>query len=292
MAGYRNSEQIRKGYADTPAGQIHYAQAGDGPPLILLGGSLRSYRSFQRLMPLLSPHLRVLAVDVPGFGGSHAAPSPVTVPKLAECIILFLDALGIAKAHVFGLHAGNKLGAAMGGLWPDRIGRLILAGQSHSMVPDMDRRKALLQQFYQRYKTHFPADPAGSHLVREWLGAQQNLNAIWWPQDVLGGATVTVTQIEDAEARAIDWLQGWRAAVPAYEAVMAYDLERAYREIRVPTLVLEMLTKREASIAGQAERLCELIPGAVFEKLHEADGLTLEYRPAEFAAPILRFLRA
>ena len=37
--------EIRKAYADVPRGQMHYAEAGEGAPLLLIGETPRGYRS-------------------------------------------------------------------------------------------------------------------------------------------------------------------------------------------------------------------------------------------------------
>ena len=281
---------VRLGYAQTQLGQIHYAEAGEGPPLVLLGATPRTHRCFLRLIRLVSPHFRTIAIDLPGFGNSHPPPTPLTIPAIARCVIDFLDAMNIPQTHLFGLHTGNKVAAAIAADWPDRITRLILAGQSHSIIPEMSARNAAIQPWFDKYKTYFESNPNGAHLVRDWLGAQANLQAIWWPAKLLNGKTIVPADIENAEARAIDFLHGWRSAVPIYEAVLSYDLEQAYRRIITLTLVLELRTTQEAHIGGQAERVCELIPGSVAASMVEMDGLALEIRPEEFARPILSFL--
>ena len=53
---------------------LPYEQWGEGElPLLLLHGFTGSRRAFDGLRPFLSPHFRVLAVDLPGHG---AAPAP------------------------------------------------------------------------------------------------------------------------------------------------------------------------------------------------------------------------
>ena len=282
--------RVTLGYAQTPHGQVHYAEAGVGPTLILLGATPRTHRCFLRLMGLLAPHFRTIAIDLPGFGNSHPPPAPLTVEAIARCVVDFLDAMDIKQANVFGLHTGNKVAAAIAAAWPQRIDRLILAGQSHSIIAEMTARNAAIQPWFDKYKTFFDADANGAHLVREWLGAQANVQAIWWPAKLLNGKTIVPADIENAEARAIDFLQGWRSAVPVYEAVFSFDLEQAYRRIVSPTLVLELRTTQEAHIGGQAERVCQLIPGSVAASMVEMDGLALEIRPEEFARPMLSFL--
>ena len=52
------------------------ALAGDesAPPLVLLHGLAERRQVFTRLAPLLAPHLRLVAIDLPGFGASPPLP--------------------------------------------------------------------------------------------------------------------------------------------------------------------------------------------------------------------------
>ena len=62
---------VRFGYADTPLGQLHYAEAGvEGVPLICLHQTPRSWDEFAELMPLVGPSRRIIAMDMYGFGQS------------------------------------------------------------------------------------------------------------------------------------------------------------------------------------------------------------------------------
>lgn len=282
--------KVRKAYADTPAGQVHYAEAGEGTPLLLFSATPRTHRCYLRLMALLAPHCRAIALDMPGFGNSHALPQPLSIERLADGMRDFLDALGIAQADVFGLHTGNKLAAALAAQHPQRVRRLVLAGQSHSIIPEAEGRNAAIAPWFAKYNNHYAKAPDGAHLLRDWLNAQVNAFEIWWPKAMLHGAEVREVDVENAEARTIDYVQGWRSCVPVYEAVLAYDLAAAYSRITVPTLVLELLTAHEQHIGGQAARVSALIAGSVTAQLVESDGLALEMRPQEFADAILPFL--
>ena len=97
------------GYAQTALGRLHYAEAGSGPPLLLMHASARSHRSFRHMLPLLAPRFRTVAVDLPGFGASAPLPRGTSIEAMAGAIAEFLDACGLGRAHVFGLHTGNKI---------------------------------------------------------------------------------------------------------------------------------------------------------------------------------------
>ena len=113
---------MKRGYADTPEGQIHYYVEGEGEPLIMMHAT-GSSRQFARLQPLLAQHFKVYAFDTLGFGGSDPLPHPETISihDLAQSVVHGMDSLGIQKAYVYGLHTGNKIGADMGAAFPDRI---------------------------------------------------------------------------------------------------------------------------------------------------------------------------
>jgi pimeloyl-ACP methyl ester carboxylesterase len=87
---------------------LNHVRRGSGEPLLLihpLGGELVVW---EPLLDLLARERDVIAVDLPGFGGSAplsngAAPTPQV---LARSVAAFMDSMGIERAHV----AGNSLG--------------------------------------------------------------------------------------------------------------------------------------------------------------------------------------
>ena len=111
---------MKRGYADTPQGQIHYTTAGEGEPLLLLHQT-GSSRHFWKLMPLLAEKYRTFSPDNLGSGNSDPLPPNVTIPDMARSIIAAMDFLGLEKAHVFGFHTGNKIATEMAAAWPSRV---------------------------------------------------------------------------------------------------------------------------------------------------------------------------
>src|SRR5689334_16210766 len=78
---------MRRAYASIASGQVHYAEAGEGPPLLLLHSVPRSARSFRLLQPRLAHAFRTLAPDLPGFGQSDALGGEVTMEALAGAMV-------------------------------------------------------------------------------------------------------------------------------------------------------------------------------------------------------------
>jgi pimeloyl-ACP methyl ester carboxylesterase len=85
-----------------------YTRSGTGAPLVLLHGIGSSRQAWDPVVAALTAHFTVIAVDLPGFGGSpplpaHVEPSPAA---LAAAVARLLDQLGVTVPHL----AGNSLG--------------------------------------------------------------------------------------------------------------------------------------------------------------------------------------
>lgn len=82
---------LRYGYADTPLGQLHYAESGAGQPVILLHQTPRSLDEFAEVQPLLAAHRRVIAMDMYGFGQSAKFPASVDVVEIEGGMIPLME---------------------------------------------------------------------------------------------------------------------------------------------------------------------------------------------------------
>ena len=278
-----------RGYAEADLAQVHYVREGRGTPLLLLAASGRSSRMFAPLIRLLAPHFDLCAPDTPGFGNSGPLPPGTSIEDLAGCFVQLLDRLGIERTDIYGLHTGNKIAAAMAVRWPDRVGRVVLAGQSHSLIPDREKRNATILGIVREYVEPRSGDTAA---LAEWAAAWQRLTAIWWDRRLVAGGA-TAADRDAARLLALDELQAEGTAA-LYAANFAYDLGHDYARIAAPTLVLEVATPEEDRTVGrQGLEVQRRIPGAALETLHEAEGhtLTLENRAQDLAAILLRWLR-
>lgn len=286
------SAAIRHGYVPTPRGAVHYAEAGDGLPLLLLHATPRSHRAFRHMLPLLAPHFRAIAIDAPGYGASYPLPGRVDMEWFGASLAQILDGLGLERAHVFALHTGNKIAAAFARDFPERIDRLVFAGQTHSIIIEGPDREREIRAFCDRFFPHYAATPDGTHHLRDWVAAHAVIEGHWWPQKLLTGAHVTPEDIAAAEVRVLDHLQGWRSIVPTYEAILSFDLPAALRGVQAPTLVLELRAANEAHLPCQAERICAIMPRAVPGRVLDADGLMPERHPQAMIEAFLPFLLA
>jgi pimeloyl-ACP methyl ester carboxylesterase len=109
---------------------LAYRELGSGPPVLLLHGWPTSSYLWRNVMPALSEHNRVLALDLPGFGASDKpADAPYDFAFFERAIDGFLAALDVDPAEPVGL-AGHDLGGPIAAHWmlsrPGRVSRLAL----------------------------------------------------------------------------------------------------------------------------------------------------------------------
>ncbi len=281
---------MKRGYADTPQGQIHYLTVGKGEPLLLLHQT-GSSRQYWKLMPLLAEVYQVFAPDNLGSGNSDPLPPNVQIADLARSMIHFMDFLGIKKAHIFGFHTGNKIATEMAAAWPSRIDRLVLCGRTHSIMAEHEALNSALKAQVGPSVRNFEPEPDGSHLVKQWMADFSNFASMWWDTSNWGREKLTPEFFHLRKERIIDRLQ-IRDLAAVYSAIFAFDLGARMRQIKARTLIIEVATPEEAHLGLQGESLVKLVQGSRLATVkHDTGGLVVEAKAEELAELILNFLR-
>ena len=92
----------------SPAPTIAFDRAGSGPRVLLIHGLGGERRTWEPVWEALTAACDVIAIDLPGFGGSPSLPpgSDVSPEGLAGAVAAFLAEQGFDRPHV----AGNSLG--------------------------------------------------------------------------------------------------------------------------------------------------------------------------------------
>ncbi|MEV6823802.1 alpha/beta fold hydrolase [Amycolatopsis sp. NPDC051102] len=114
-----------------------YFDEGTGPVLLLVHGNVTTFRSWQRIVTEFRTTHRVLALSLPGYGGT----SPQEEPSLDDQVAFlgaFLDALSVDRAIVLGHSAGGLIAATFALQHPGRVTRLALsdsAGLGRAVSP-------------------------------------------------------------------------------------------------------------------------------------------------------------
>ena len=118
------------------------ARAGVEPVLLIHGGGYdNSAISWYRLVRPLAEQWEVWAVDLPGFGGSMAAPAVGGPTAMADVVAAVMDAVGLGPAAVVGVSMGGDVALNLALRAPERVARLVLVGPG-GLVPRLPGRTA------------------------------------------------------------------------------------------------------------------------------------------------------
>ena len=281
---------MRRGYADTSHGQIHYAEAGEGPPLVLLHPTPRSGRAFAPLQALLSGRFRTVALDTLGFGNSDPLPADPSMGLLADSVAEAMDALRISRAHVLGMHTGNKIAAALAAGMPERVDRLVLLGMTHSLVVERTRREAAIHGLVYRYFDSSGAEEGTARLLASWQRRWQDLAVQWWDMDVLGEPGLDRAALAHLAERAGEAIGCGDSVEAIYRANFAFDLAECLERIAAPTLVVELATEAEAALGRAGDVMAATLPAGRAVRLDGADRTALFRAPERIAEPVAAFL--
>jgi pimeloyl-ACP methyl ester carboxylesterase len=116
--------------------RIHYAEAGEGEPLVLLHGWPQHWYEWRYLIGPLAERYRVIAPDIRGLGWSQGPGSSgrmwhYSLRALAAELIGLLDALGIGQTRYVGHDWGCVIGYRALLSYPHRFHRASLLGGVH-----------------------------------------------------------------------------------------------------------------------------------------------------------------
>ena len=108
-------------WVDAGGCRLRYAQAGEtGPAVVLVHGFGGDCDNWLFNQNALAAAARVYALDLPGHGESSKQVTDASVDGLARTLLAFMDALGIAQAHLVGHSLGGAVVLAAASAAPAR----------------------------------------------------------------------------------------------------------------------------------------------------------------------------
>ena len=110
-----------------------------GPVIVLLHGYLESLEVWEDFTSLLTPHFRVVAIDIPGHGISQVKGEIHTMEFVAEVLKGVLDKLGITRCFVVGHSMGGYVAEAFAAAYPEYLMGLVLFHSTPN--PDTEEKK-------------------------------------------------------------------------------------------------------------------------------------------------------
>lgn len=114
--------------------RMHYVEAGDGEPVVLLHGFPESWYSWRhQLRALAAAGYRAIAPDQRGYNLTEAK-GPYDTGTLQADILCLMDHLGIERAHVVGHDWGGAIAWLLGMEHGERLKSLTVCNLPHPAV--------------------------------------------------------------------------------------------------------------------------------------------------------------
>jgi pimeloyl-ACP methyl ester carboxylesterase len=255
------SADIRRGFLDVAGRAVHFRQAGEGPPLVMMHGSPGDSQMLMAEIALCARRFSVFALDAPGFGYSDAlAGETLTVPDLAAATAAAMRALGLPPCLVYGTHTGAAIAIELGLGWPDQVSGLLMEG-----LPAFT--EAEIAVLFGDYFAPMVPDPLGGHLVSTWMRFRDQFT--WFPwssRDVR-----RLNALGRPDPASIDlWVsmfyRSCKTYRPAYRAACHYGQAAisAASRLRVPAIYM---ATAEDMLFPHLDRLPPLQPNQRIERL-------------------------
>lgn len=133
--------------------RIHYASAGDGPPVLLLHGHPQTHVVWRKIGPdLVKAGYSVVASDLRGYGDSEKVPShaphhPYAKREMAKDQVALMRALGHDRFAVVGHDRGGRVAHRMALDHPEAVDRLVVL----DIAPTLTMYEQTDQAFATRY---------------------------------------------------------------------------------------------------------------------------------------------
>ncbi len=222
--------------------RVRYIDQGTGnTTVLLLHGWGVEASLYHRVINHLAAYCRVIAPDLPGFGGSEEPPVPYTPDDYADFVAAFAAALGITEAVVIGHSNG---------------GRVLIKLLSRDTVP-FQVKKAILMD-----SAGLPAHHSLSYYIKVY-----SFKCIKWLFSLPGLRTLFPHAIEKARSR--HGSADYQAASPLMRRSMVLalneDVTPLLSRIRASTLL----------IWGKDDTATPLSDGQTMERLIPDAGLVV-----------------
>jgi len=106
---------------------IHYVEAGEGQPILLIPGAFSTYRHWNKIIPFLSRHYKLLCIDYLGVGDSDKPRSgfKYTIEEQADLIANMMEKLQIPKVHIMGVSYGGAMALNIAARYPEKVDKII-----------------------------------------------------------------------------------------------------------------------------------------------------------------------
>ena len=129
---------------------LNYVEKGQGPAILFIHAFPLDHSMWQPQVEFFANRYRVIAIDLPGFGGSQPARS-WTIQGMGDELLSVLDGAGVERCTIVGLSIGGYIALPFAVKQPQRVEKLVLAHTRARADTDVERnnRTQMIQSLQQ-----------------------------------------------------------------------------------------------------------------------------------------------
>ena len=285
MAEVKQSNYVKRGFIQSPHGNIEYRESGpaDGKPLIMLHPTPRSSSFFIGAFPHLNDEVRCIAMSSIGYGESDRPQDPyTTIEEFARGVTWLMDGLNLDKASVFGTHTGAVIAAGVGAHHQDRVDKLIL---EECFNWNTEARRAVHLKRHNR-----PETEDGSHLSEMWKFMHKSLTD---KDSAEGDNSPTAIRLGFLDVLKVNMGKNpdayggmsWEGAGPW--SMCHYDLWENAANITAPTLIIH---GTNSELGRSQDKFLATIPNATGIRIPATNRFTFASNPQLLSKEIKAFI--
>jgi len=257
---------LKRGYADTPEGQVHYRTEGSGEPLLLLHKAGLSSDEFTEMLPFLGKSYRAIAMDVLGYGNTDLPKQEPEFDDYVRNIMHFIDAMKLKKVNITGHLLGGSFAMEIAATHPERVNKLILWD---GIFLDETERKATQDEYANE---HMVLKDDGTHMLEVWKsrGGKPGAN------------------LPSVNRSTIEYLKSGlgEGTGASHRALFSYNPESQLPKIKAPTLLLYSSPK--SSMLVRVDAMKAAIKNSEVKILN---GVNPWEKPGELSQVMIDFLK-
>jgi 3-oxoadipate enol-lactonase len=249
---------------------MHYVEAGSGPPLVLVHGLGGSHLDWEHQIAHFAQRFRVIAPDLRGFGDSGSGRRAYSIRRLARDVAGLLAQLGIDRFLLIGHSMGGAIAQQLALDGGGRVQKLVVANSMPMFRPQTLRHYT---EFVYRWLVMGLLGPARLSRIGAWRMYPGDAQAAEREKSIARGARNTRY-----------------AYLSALAALGRWSVLPRLGQLQLPVLIVG--SEHDYFTRDETVRFAHALPCG---RLHIVDGahhgLPAEH-PDVFNALVERFLRA
>lgn len=273
-------EHLRQ--VDVVGARANYVELGSGPPLVLVHGLSGAWQSWLEQIPHFAKTHRVIAVDLPGFGGSPMPPWEISISAYGRFVRDFIEKLGIERASLVGNSMGGFIATELAITEPNRVDDLTLVSAAGITYARARREPAAVIG-----RLAVAAAPVALRFQMSGIRRPGLRRAAY--QGVFHDPnSIRPELLYENTVPALTSSPGYYDALTT---LWGYDIRHRLEEIEVPTLIVWGRNDRIVPVPAALAYRKRIGDNAELEIFDECGHVPQMERPVRFNRVLARFLR-